>query len=29
MYYYNINGAALVSLIPLEGMGPELSLIHI
>ena len=23
MYYYNINGAALVSLIPLEGMGPE------
>ena len=23
MYYYNINGAALVSLVPLEGFGPE------
>lgn len=23
MYYYNINGAALVSLTPLEGFGPE------
>ena len=23
MYYYNINGAALVSFTPLEGVGPE------
>ncbi len=23
MYYYNINGATLVSLIPLEGFGPQ------
>ena len=23
MYYYNVNGAALASLIPLEGLGPE------
>ena len=23
MYYYNVNGATLVSLIPLEGLGPE------
>ena len=23
MYYYDINGAALVSLVPLEGLGPE------
>ena len=23
MYYYNYNGAALVSLVPLEGFGPE------
>ena len=23
MYYYNINGAAMVSLTPLEGFGPE------
>lgn len=23
MYYYNVNGAALVSLVPLEGFGPE------
>ena len=23
MYYYNINGAALASLTPLEGLGPE------
>ena len=23
MYYYNFNGATLVSLIPLEGLGPE------
>ena len=24
MYYYNVNGAALVSLTPLEGFGPEI-----
>ena len=24
MYYYNINGAAMVSLTPLEGFGPEI-----
>lgn len=23
MYYYNVNGAAMVSLTPLEGFGPE------
>lgn len=23
MYYYNVNGATLVSLIPLEGFGPQ------
>ena len=23
MYYYNINGATLVSLTPLEGFGPQ------
>ena len=23
MYYYNVNGAALASLIPLEGLGPQ------
>ncbi|NBI09514.1 lactate dehydrogenase [Colidextribacter sp. OB.20] len=23
MYYYNVNGAALASLTPLEGLGPE------
>ena len=23
MYYYNVNGAALASLIPLEGLGLE------
>ena len=23
MYYYNVNGAAMASLIPLEGLGPE------
>jgi hypothetical protein len=23
MYYYNVNGAALAALIPLEGLGPE------
>ena len=23
MYYYNVDGAALVSLTPLEGLGPE------
>ena len=23
MYYYNYNGAALVSLVPLEGFGPQ------
>ncbi len=24
MYYYNVNGAALASLAPLEGLGPEI-----
>ena len=24
MYYYNINGATMVSLTPLEGFGPEI-----
>ena len=23
MYYYNVNGATLVSLTPLEGFGPQ------
>ena len=23
MYYYNMNGAALASLAPLEGLGPQ------